>query len=163
MRSSLFTESDVEPSLMTDLLPDGLGVPTVPISSPCGAVESSLNGFTKERLRNSGDAGSGPRTDGGQVCKLIGVLLHPVCQEELCDPGRNVSINPNENSILTPQRPVPDARLGYAPTGQKQHNPLLRFSTKDRQLKLKSVWWGVLRSVGGRSGAEIECLGVSSI
>ena len=30
------------------------------------------------------------------------VTLHPVCQKELYDPGRNVSINPNENSILTP-------------------------------------------------------------
>ena len=28
--------------------------------------------------------------------------VHPVCQEELYDPGRDVSINPNENSILTP-------------------------------------------------------------
>ena len=26
----------------------------------------------------------------------------PVCQEELYNPGRDVSINPNENSILTP-------------------------------------------------------------
>ena len=37
-----------------------------------------------------------------QVCKLIGVLLYPICQEELCDPGRDVSINLNKNSILTP-------------------------------------------------------------
>ena len=43
-----------------------------------------------------------------------GVDLYPVCQEELYNPGRDVSINPNENSILTPQRPVPDVRLGYA-------------------------------------------------
>ena len=35
------------------------------------------------------------------------MTLHPVCQEELYDPGRDVPINPNENSILTPQRPVP--------------------------------------------------------
>ena len=28
-------------------------------------------------------------------------LRHPVCQEELYDPGRNVSINPNKNSIRT--------------------------------------------------------------
>ena len=34
------------------------------------------------------------------------------------NPGRDVSINPNKNSILTPQRPVPDVRLGYASTGQ---------------------------------------------
>ena len=39
------------------------------------------------------------------------VTLHPVCQEGLYNPGREVSINPNENSILTPQRPVPDVRL----------------------------------------------------
>ena len=25
--------------------------------------------------------------------------VHPVCQEELYNPGRDVSINPNENSI----------------------------------------------------------------
>ena len=31
-----------------------------------------------------------------------GVLLNPICQEEPYDPGREVSINPNENSILTP-------------------------------------------------------------
>ena len=30
------------------------------------------------------------------------VTLNPVCQEELYNPGREVSINPNENSILTP-------------------------------------------------------------
>ena len=30
------------------------------------------------------------------------VAGHPVCQEELYNPGRDVSINPNENSILTP-------------------------------------------------------------
>ena len=45
---------------------------------------------------------------------------HPVCQEELYDPGRDVSINPNENSILTPQRAVPDVRLGYTSTGQSK-------------------------------------------
>ena len=36
-----------------------------------------------------------------QVCKLIGVLLHPICQEEPYGPGRDVSINSNEDSILT--------------------------------------------------------------
>ena len=30
------------------------------------------------------------------------VPLNPVCQEELFNPGREVSINPNTNSILTP-------------------------------------------------------------
>ena len=30
-----------------------------------------------------------------------GVPLYLICQEELCNPGRNMSINPNENSILT--------------------------------------------------------------
>ena len=49
-----------------------------------------------------------------------GVLLNPICQEELYNPGRDVSINPNEDSIRTPWSPVPDVRLGYAPTGQKQ-------------------------------------------
>ena len=47
-----------------------------------------------------------------------GVSLNPICQEELYDPGRNVSINPNKDSILTLKRPVPDVRLGYASTGQ---------------------------------------------
>ena len=32
---------------------------------------------------------------------LLGVPLYPICQEELYDPGRDMSINPNENSILT--------------------------------------------------------------
>ena len=48
---------------------------------------------------------------------------HPICQEESYNPGRDVSINPNENSILTPWRPVPDVRLGYASTG---HLPKVR-------------------------------------
>ena len=30
------------------------------------------------------------------------VTVNPVCQEELYDPGRDVSINPNKNPILTP-------------------------------------------------------------
>ena len=47
------------------------------------------------------------------------VIVHPICQEELYNPAREVSINPNENSILTPQRPVPDVRLGYTSTGQR--------------------------------------------
>ena len=55
-----------------------------------------------------------------QVCKLIGVPLNPICQEELYNPGQDVSINPNKNSILTPQRPVPDVRLGYTSTGQSK-------------------------------------------
>ena len=47
-----------------------------------------------------------------------GVLLNPICQEELYNPGRDVSTNSNKNSILTLQRPVPDVSLGYASTGQ---------------------------------------------
>ena len=31
--------------------------------------------------------------------------LHPVCQEEFCNPGLDVSINLNSNSILTHQCP----------------------------------------------------------
>ena len=52
-------------------------------------------------------------TDAGTV---HGVLLHPVCQEELCNPGRDVSINLNQNSILTHPRPLPDVRLGHTLT-----------------------------------------------
>ena len=33
---------------------------------------------------------------------LHGVPLNPICQEKLYDPGRDMSINPNKNSILTP-------------------------------------------------------------
>ena len=36
-----------------------------------------------------------------------GVPPHPICQEELNDPGRDVSINSNKDSILTLQRPIP--------------------------------------------------------
>ena len=66
---------------------------------------------------------AGHRADGGgravaDALTVQGVLLNPVCQEELYNPGRDVSINPKENPILTPQRPVPDVRLGYASTGQ---------------------------------------------
>ena len=49
-----------------------------------------------------------------------GVSLHPICQEELCNPGRDMSINPNENSILTRLSPVPDVVLEYASTGQSR-------------------------------------------
>ena len=35
------------------------------------------------------------------------VIVHPVCQEELYNPGRDVSINPNEDSILTSLAPCP--------------------------------------------------------
>ena len=51
------------------------------------------------------------------------VTARPICQEELYDPGRDVSINPNKDSILTPWRPVPDVRLGYASTGQSKIMP----------------------------------------
>ena len=66
---------------------------------------------------------AGHRADGGgravaDALTVQGVLLNPVFQEELFNPGRDVSINPKENPILTPQRTVPDVRLGYASTGQ---------------------------------------------
>ena len=51
------------------------------------------------------------------------VTLNPVCQEELYNPGRDVSINPNGNSILTSQRPVPDVRLGYTSTRRLPEAP----------------------------------------
>ena len=56
--------------------------------------------------------------DVADAVTLQGVLLNPICQEELYNPGRDVSINPNYNPTLTPQRTVPDVRLGYASTGQ---------------------------------------------
>ena len=49
--------------------------------------------------------GAEPRSgiSGSFVPHLADALtVHPICQEELYDPGRDVSINPNENSILTP-------------------------------------------------------------
>ena len=54
--------------------------------------------------------------DVADAVTLQDVLLPPVCQEELFNPGLDVSINPKENPILTPQRPVPDVRLGYTST-----------------------------------------------
>ena len=51
-----------------------------------------------------------------------GVPLNPICQEEPYNPGQDVSINPNKNSILTPQRPVPDVRLGYTSNWTEQDN-----------------------------------------
>ena len=39
--------------------------------------------------------------DVADALTVQGVLLNPICQEELYNPGRDVSINPNENSILT--------------------------------------------------------------
>ena len=58
--------------------------------------------------------------------------VHPVCQEELYNPGRDVSINPNENSILTPWRPVPDVRLGCASTGQSKPRAAIRMALSVR-------------------------------
>ena len=54
--------------------------------------------------------------DVADAVTVHGVLLNPVCQEELYNPGRDVSINSKENPILTPQRAFPDARLGCTPT-----------------------------------------------
>ena len=45
-------------------------------------------------------------------------LPKPIKWIVVYNPGRDVSINPNYNSILTPQRPVPDVRLWYTSTGQ---------------------------------------------
>jgi adenosylmethionine-8-amino-7-oxononanoate aminotransferase len=45
------------------------------------------------------------------------------------NPGQNVSINPKENPILTPQRPVPDARLGYTSTRHATQSTLNRRRT----------------------------------
>ena len=66
---------------------------------------------------------AGHRADGGgravaDALTVQGVLLNPACQEELFNPGRDVSINPDYNPILTPQRTVPYVRLGDASTGQ---------------------------------------------
>ena len=58
--------------------------------------------------------------DVADALTVQGVLLNSVYQEELFNPGRDVSINPKENPILTPQRTVPDVRLGYASTGQRK-------------------------------------------
>ena len=53
-----------------------------------------------------------------------------------------MSINPNENSILTPQRPVPDVRLGYASTGQSIRSAATRWAPFPR-------WSRFERQVGG--------------
>ena len=58
--------------------------------------------------------------DVADAVTVQGVLLNTVCQEKLYNPGRDVSINPNQNPILTPQLTVPDVRLGYASTGQSK-------------------------------------------
>ena len=44
-----------------------------------------------------------------------------LCQEKLYNPGLDVTINPNWNSILTHQRHFPDVRLGHTST---RHLPL---------------------------------------
>ena len=50
--------------------------------------------------RDSGDASL--KRFLSDAVTVHGVPLNPVCQEELYNPRRDVSINPNENSILTP-------------------------------------------------------------
>ena len=51
--------------------------------------------------------------DVADAVTVHGVLLNPDCQEELFNPGPDVSINPNYNPILTPQGTVPDVGLGF--------------------------------------------------
>ena len=51
-----------------------------------------------------------------KAATVQGVLLNPICQVELFNPERDVSINTNYNPILTPQRPAPDVRLEYTST-----------------------------------------------
>ena len=50
-------------------------------------------------------------------------LREPVCQEELCNLGLDLSMNLNQNSILTHPRPIPDVRLGHTLT---RHIPRAR-------------------------------------
>ena len=67
--------------------------------------ESDLRSLSVKLQKNSCLAGIRARVwDLGKLRPVHSrcVLLHPICQEELYDPGRDVSINPNENSILTP-------------------------------------------------------------
>ena len=52
-----------------------------------------------------------------------GWVLPQFCQEELINPGRDVSINSNCNSIRTHQRHLHDASLGHTPT---RHLPRTR-------------------------------------
>ena len=60
---------------------------------------------------------------GRAVMEKVMRFRSPVCQEELYDPGRNVSINSKENPILTPERAFPDVRLGYTPTRRFPRHP----------------------------------------
>ena len=53
----------------------------------------------RRRPVSGGDQAAPTHTD---ALTVHGITLHPVCQEELYDPGRDVSINPNKNAILTP-------------------------------------------------------------
>ena len=60
------------------------------------------------------------------VSRQVAVTLSPICQEEnFFNPGLDVSIKLNLNSILTYQRPIPDVRLGHTPT---RHLPRARWS-----------------------------------
>ena len=71
-----------------------------------------------------------------------GVLLNPVCQEEIYNPGRDVSINSKENSILTPQHPVPDVRLGFRVLTRF----VLKYTLRAAHLELGGVEREVRRS-----------------
>ena len=46
-----------------------------------------------------------------------------LCQEKLYNPGLDVAINLNSNSILTYQRLIPDVRLGHTLTRHLPRNP----------------------------------------
>ena len=57
-----------------------------------------------------------------------------------------MSINPNENSILTRLSPVPDVRLGYTPTGQSQGRLATRWPRAAIRMAL-SVGFSLFREV----------------
>ena len=96
-----------------------------------------------------------------QVCKLIGVPLHPVCQKELYNPGRYLSGNPDFNSNLTRSGPFPDVRLGYTPTRRlPKARPLQRgppVPSCQEALLFNGVFLG--EAYGSSSGGGLVCSG----
>ena len=103
-----------------------------------------------------------------QVCKLIGVPLNPICQEELCNPGRDVSINPNENSAASLKTDIALDALEQALWSRSDTEGLIHHS--DRGVQYLSIRYterlaeaGIEPSVGSKGDSYDNALAESVI
>ena len=81
-----------------------------------------------------------------------------ICQEKLFNPGQDVSINPDNDSILTHSISTPDVRLGHTPTCRSRirHQAAAGSWTMPRQWEIQRTWlnsaWAAVRSPAKPNG-----------